>query len=158
MNDLLKQDSERFAKFVTENYPRARDWEDPVGWCAWNIAHGFIAVVCDGESNDNIVAMCVIRPVDRPGFGVLPFYFNEYGRCLHIDLLVDVTSDPKSIMVLRNFFMFRFGERETVTMFRHHEESIHVYPWRRYWNNLVRIKKRKRDKNEFRRIEGSRRT
>lgn len=149
MNDMLHQDAERFAEFLVEHYVPAREWCDPVGYCAWYIANGFIAVVIDDDKK--IVAICAIRPVDRPGLGVLPYYFNEDGSCLHIDLLVDCTDDLRAIKVFRLFFGMRFGSRETVTMFRHTEEAMRVYSYGAFWDKLSSVKKRqmKKDSKQY---------
>jgi hypothetical protein len=143
MNDILTEDAKAFAGFLVEHYPPAREWCDPVGYCAWNISKGFIAAAVDG---DRIVAMCAMRPVDRPGLGVLPYYYNEGGSCLHIDLLVDHSPDLRAITSFRTLFGLRFGPRKTVAMFRHHEESLHVYSYPKFWNKLASVKKRQMKK------------
>jgi hypothetical protein len=147
VNDQLKSDAEQFAAFLVEHYEPARTWCDPVGYCAWNISKGYIAVVVDDENgNGEIVAMCAMRPVDRPGFGVLPFYSNDKGKCLHIDLLVDISDDLRAITAFRCLFWYRFGPRETITLFRGNEQSIHCYPYNKFWHAIARIKKVERKK------------
>jgi hypothetical protein len=54
----------------------------------------------------------------------------------------------RAIMLFRNLFMFRFGPRETVAMFRRTEESIHVYDWLKFWNNLARVKRIRKKENK----------
>jgi hypothetical protein len=149
MNDKLMEDAKRFSGFMLKEYPCAREWEDPVGYCAWYISKGYTAVVVD-EDGEKIVAMCAMRPVDRPGFGVLPFYFNEQGKSLHIDLLIDTLDDDRAIMAFRNLFYMRFGKRETVTLFRGTEESIHVYSWKTFWRHLTKMKRARIKKKENR--------
>jgi hypothetical protein len=144
MKDTLQQDAERFAQFIVANYPDSRQWADPTGYCAWYIGHGFVAVVIDEDGK--IVALGSARPVERPGMGVLPFYYNEEGTCLHIDLLIDVNKDSKSIIALREICRRRFPQCNTVTMFRHFEESIHVYPINKFWRSLEKIKRTKKEK------------
>jgi hypothetical protein len=85
----LQQDAEKFAAFIVNNYKDAKDWVDPVRKAAWYIGHAFVASVID-EKGD-IVALVAARPVDRPGIGVLPYYFNDKGTCLHVDLLLDIS-------------------------------------------------------------------
>jgi hypothetical protein len=145
MNDILREDAEKFAGFLVEHYPPALEWCDPVGYCAWNIAKGFIAAAINDDGK--IVAMCAMRPVDRPGLGVLPYYYNHDGSNLHIDLLVDETSDERAIASFRALFGLRFGPRKTVAMFRHHEESLHVYSYTKFWNKLASVKKRQMKKD-----------
>ncbi len=140
MNDKILEDAERFGAFLLEEYPRAREWEDPVGFCAWYIGMGYIAVVVDDQK---IVAMCAMRPVDRPGFGVLPYYYNEQGRSIHIDLLIDTLDDERAIMAFRNLFWMRFGRRETVALFRGDETAIHVYDYAKFWRHLTKMKRAK---------------
>ena len=89
MNAVLQKDAEKFADFIQEHYPDAQSWKDPIGYCAWYISHFFIAAVCCEYGH--IVAIGAARPVDRPGMGVLPAYFNEKGTCLHVDLLMDIS-------------------------------------------------------------------
>jgi hypothetical protein len=144
MNETLKHDAEKFAQFLTAQYPPAREWCDPVGYCAWNISKGYIAAAV-AESGE-IVGICAMRPVERPGLGVLPFYSNENGTCLHVDLLVDISGDLRAITAFRKLFGIRFGPRKTVTMFRHTETALKVYPYHKFWANISRIKKVKMKK------------
>lgn len=135
----LDRDAEKFCAFLKEHYVPAKSWVDPLGYCLWNMSHGFMASVI-GE-DDKVIAMGVARPVDRPGFGCLPFYFNANGKNLHMDLLVDISDDTKAILALRAFTMQRFGPRETVAMFRHSDENIRIYPYDKFWKNLLRLKR-----------------
>ena len=148
MNTKLYQDAGKFCQFMLEHYEPARSWVDPFGYCIWNMSHGFMAAVVDED--DKVVALGVARPVDRPGFGVLPFYANEQGRNLHIDLLVDIGDSTESIFAMRDLIFARFGPRETVAMFRHGESdtALKVYEWRRFWNNVARIKRAKLKKEK----------
>jgi hypothetical protein len=147
MKNKLLEDAERFSAFMLKHYPPAREWVDPVGYCAWYISKGYTAVVVD-EDGEKIVAMCAVRPVDRPGFGVLPFYSHENGPCLHIDLLIDTLADDRAIMAFRNLFWMRFGKRKTVTLFRGTEESIHVYDYAKFWRHLTKMKRGRIKKKE----------
>jgi hypothetical protein len=139
----IEIDATRFADFLLEKYPRARDWPDPVGFCGWSIACGFIAAVTDAEDSEKIVAMCAMRPVDRAGFGVLPYYFNENGSCLHCDLFIDTTDDERATLAFRRLFTLRFGPRKTVTLFRGDETAIHVYRWKSFFTKLTAMKRAK---------------
>src|SRR4029077_6702090 len=69
----LREDSEKMACFIVNNYPDAKEWHDPVAKAAWYISHAFVACVLGDE--EEIVAICAARPVERPGLGVLPSYF-----------------------------------------------------------------------------------
>ena len=101
----LQQDAEKFADFIVNNYPDAKEWHDPVAKAAWYISLAFVAVVLgdDGE----IVALCAARPVDRPGIGVLPYYYNEHGRDMHVALWCDVSGDDRARQVLKLFFQMQ---------------------------------------------------
>jgi hypothetical protein len=145
MNTLLA-DAKRFAEFILQNYPGAKEWIDPVQQTAWYISHCFVAAVLgdDGE----IVALGSARPVERPGLGVLPFYFNEGGKCLHIDLWIDNSGDEKACRALSNICKMRFPQCKVVTMFRHFEGQLHVYEINRFWKSLEKIKSVKRRKKE----------
>lgn len=147
MNATLKEDAENFAEFILAHYPDARTWADPVNYCAWYISHFFIAAVCDEETR-RIVAIGAARPVDRPGMGVLPIYYNKEGTCLHIDLLIDVSRDNRAMIALREICKARFPQCKTVTMFRHFESALHVYPIERFWRSLEKIKKLQRKKEK----------
>jgi hypothetical protein len=139
----LRKDAEKFAEFIVANYDNAKEWEDPVGKAAWYISHAFIAVVCSEQGH--IVAVGAARPVDRPGMGVLPYYFNENGRNLHIDLLVDRSSDLRAIIAFRDLCKIRFPRCTTVAMFRHFETNIRVYQIGKFWKSLERIKRRRKE-------------
>jgi hypothetical protein len=145
----LREDAERFAQFIVNNYPDAKEWHDPVAKAGWYIAHVFVASVLgdDGE----IVALCAARPVDRPGIGVLPYYFNEKGRDLHVDLWCDVSQDDRARQVLKLFFQMRFPQCTTITMFRHYEEHLRTYSIQKFWRSFEKIRyvKRKRKHHEL---------
>ena len=136
-----EDDSMKFCEFMVEHYEPAKDWVDPLGYCRWHMSHGFMAAVV-GEDG-NIVALGCARPVDRAGFGVLPFYWNEDGSCMHIDLIADASDDERAVLALRDVFIRRFGPRETVTLFRGNESAIHIYQYNRFWRHTARFKKRK---------------
>jgi len=143
MNDTLQEDAERFAEFILAHYPPARTWDDPVSYCAWHIGHAFIAAVTDDDHE--IVAIASARPVDRPGMGVLPAYFNEWGECLHIDLLIDTTDDRRAVLCLREMAKRRFPHCKVAAMFRHFEGNIKVYPIEKLYRSLEKIPKEKHE-------------
>lgn len=152
MPTMLREDAERFAAFIVENYPSAKEWPDPVRQAAWYISHGFaVSAVHDG----GIVALLAARPVERPGLGVLPYYFNKGGTCLHVDLWVDVSEDDRARQALKAFALWRFPGCKTITMFRHFEESIRVYTLAKFWKSFEKIRhvKRRKRKQEDRQIE-----
>lgn len=146
MTQELQADVEKFARFIFENYPPSHHWEDLYGYCAWYISKGYIITLVGNEGE--IIALCAIRPVERPGLGCLPFYCNDYGDCLHIDLLIDNTTTPLAAMLLARAFEVRFGPRSWVTMFRHHEEKMHVYRYNKFWTSLSRFKRARNNRRK----------
>jgi len=142
----LQEDAEKFAQFILANYPDSKQWTDPVEKAAWYISHAFVASVIrdDGE----IVALVAARPVDRPGIGVLPYYFNENGKDMHVDLLLDISSDKQAMNVLEVFFRLRFPQCTTISMFRHFEESIRVYDIHKFWQSFHKLKRRKKKEKQ----------
>jgi hypothetical protein len=142
----LQDDAEKFATFILANYPDSKEWLDPVEKAAWYISHGFVAVVCCecGE----IKALVAARPVDRPGIGVLPYYFNENGRCMHVDLLLDVSDDKRAMNALELFFRMRFPQCTTIAMFRHFEEHIRTYEIEKFWRSFHKLKRRKKKEKQ----------
>jgi hypothetical protein len=142
MNFIPLIDIARFSEFIRANYKPSRAWADIEGYVAWYIGNGYIIAIND-EKNE-VAAICAIRPVERPGLGVLPFYHNEHGACLHIDLLIDKTGSSLALFLFQQVFFARFGPREWVTMFRHHEEKLHVYPYHKFWKAWGRFRKSKR--------------
>ena len=142
----LQQDAEKFAQFIVDNYPDAKDWDHPVEKAAWYISYGLVAAVMgqDGE----IVALLAGRSVERPGLGVLPYYFNEYGTCLHVDLWIDVSEDDNARLTLKAFTLLRWPQIKTIAMFRHFEEHIRVYTLAKFWRSFEKIKRVKRKKKE----------
>jgi hypothetical protein len=134
----LQRDAEKFAQFIVENYPDAKEWDEPVMKAAWYISYGFIAVCCD--QGGEIVALVAARPTERPGFGVLPYYFNDQGTCLHIDMWIDVSPDERAMNVFRAFLELRFPQYTTLTMFRHFEEHIRIYPKAKFWRHMEKFK------------------
>jgi hypothetical protein len=147
MPTTLQEDAEKFAAFIIENYPDAKQWIDPVEKAAWYISHCFAASVCCEAGH--MVALLAARPVERPGLGVLPYYFNEGGQCLHVDLWIDVSGDDRARLALKAFALVRWPQCTTIAMFRHFEESIRVYDIECFWRSFEKIKKVKRKrKNE----------
>jgi hypothetical protein len=142
----LQQDAEKFAAFIVANYPGAKQWEDPVRQAAWYIAHAFVAVVTDED--EEIVALCAARPVERPGIGVLPWYYNPTGKCLHVDLWIDISGNDRARVALRTFFQWRFPQCTTIAMFRHFEEGLRTYDIERFWKHFEKLKRVKRKKKE----------
>jgi hypothetical protein len=149
MPTTLREDAEKFASFIVNNYPDAKEWHEPVEKAAWYIAHAFVATVLGDDQE--IVALCAARPVDRPGIGVLPYYYNDEGTCMHVDLWVDVSQDDRARQVLKLFFQWRFPQCTTIAMFRHFEESIRVYSLAKFWRSFEKIRhvKRKRKTHEL---------
>ena len=139
MPTTLKNDAEAYAKFFVDNVPQAKAWVDPVGQAAWYISHGFACAVRDGE--DEIVSLVTSRPVERPGLGVIPYYFNEGGTTLHVDMLLDISPDQRSLMVIKLFLQWRFPQCTVVEYFRHFEEKLHVYKLPEFWAYYDRIKR-----------------
>jgi hypothetical protein len=135
----MRTEIQRLAQFILDNYPPAQKWTDVEGYCEWYVGKGYVITVIDDD--DKIAAMCAIRPVERPGLGCLPFYCNEYGACLHIDLLIDKTTHPLFACLLAHAFEMRFGRREWITLFRKHEEKMHVYRYDKFWKSLSRFKR-----------------
>ena len=142
----LQQDAESFAEFIAENYADANRWNDLPAMTRWYISHGFMAVVCC--QHGHIVALGSARPVERPGLGVIPYYFNEGGTCLHIDMWIDNSGDEQACLALRDICKMRFPQAKTVTMFRHFEGKLHVYPVGRFWKSLEKIKSVKRKRKQ----------
>lgn len=148
MPTTLREDAEKFAAFIVENYPDAKEWHDPVRQAAWYISYGFVAAV-NNESNE-IVALLAARPVERPGLGVLPFYFNEGGTCLHVDLWCDVSGDDRARLRLKEFAQLRWPQCTTIAMFRHYEGNLRIYTLSKFWRSFEKIKRVKRKKKEQR--------
>jgi hypothetical protein len=148
MPTTLRQDAEKFADFILKNYPDAKQWEEPVGQAAWYISYGFVASVLD--DNGEIVALLAARPVERPGLGVLPYYFNERGTNLHVDMWIDTSGDDRARQVLKSFAQLRWPQCKTIAMFRHYETNLRCYKLSKFWKSFELIKrvKRKRKKEE----------
>jgi hypothetical protein len=142
----LQEDAEKFAAFILANYPDAKEWTQPVAKAAWYISHGFIAVACC--ECGRIVALVAARPVDRPGIGVLPYYYNEHGTCMHVDLLLDISEDKRAMNVLEIFFRMRFPQCTMISMFRHFEEHIRVYEIQKFWRSFHKLKRRKKKEKQ----------
>lgn len=142
----LQEDAEKFAAFILANYPDAKDWYEPVRKAAWYISHGFVAVACC--QHGKIMALVAARPVERPGLGVLPYYYNEHGTCMHVDLLLDISEDKRAMNVLELFFRMRFPQCTTIAMFRHFEESIRVYEIQKFWKSFHKLKRAKKKEKQ----------
>jgi hypothetical protein len=148
----LQEDAERYAEFILEHVPQAKTWKDPVRQAAWYISYGFAAAVCDADTG-KIVSLVTARPVERPGIGAIPYYFNENGKCLHVDLLLDISPDKRSLMVVKKFLQWRFPQCTTIACFRHFEEKIHVYRLPDFWKSYDKIRRVERRKKQKERSE-----
>ena len=145
MPTTLERDAERHAEFVVKHVPQAKAWHDPVRQAAWYISHGFAMAVADIDTRE-IVSLVTARPVERPGIGTIPFYFNEGGTNLHVDLLLDIAPDNRSLMAVKLFLQMRFPQCTTIAYFRHFEEKLHVSHLPQFWKYYDRIKRTKRRK------------
>lgn len=155
MPTTLREDAEKFAAFIVANYPDAKEWTHPVEQAAWYINYGFIAAVLDDDRE--IVAILAARPVERPGLGVLPYYFNENGTCMHVDLLVDISPGKRALDVLKAFCQVRWPQCKTIAMFRHYETNLRCYTLSKFWKSFELIKrvKRKKEKDYGQRKQGT---
>ena len=142
--DHVTEDAEKFAEFILENYPDAKDWNEPIKRAAWYISQGFVAVVNDDDGE--IVALCAARPVDRPGIGVLPFYFNEHGRNMHVDLWCDISGDKGQRTFGIVLSGLRFPQCTTISMFRHFESKMNTYEIQKFWRSFDKIRRKKKEK------------
>jgi hypothetical protein len=133
----LEFDAFRVADFILRNYEPARKWADPVGYCAWYVSQGFLAMVCNDEGE--IVAVVSMRPVMNPGDGAVPYRFDPEGTCIFIDLLI-VKNSPLSMAGLAYVFKARFGEREKVAYFRRSEERLRIHDYSVFFKNVTRMK------------------
>ena len=140
MPTTLKQDAERYAAFFADNVPQAKAWVDPVGQAAWYISHGFACAVHDADTGE-IVSLVTARPVERPGLGIIPYYFNEGGTTLHVDMFLDTTPDSRSLQVIKLFLQMRFQQCTVVEYFRHFEEKLHVHKLPEFWDHYDKIKR-----------------
>jgi hypothetical protein len=146
MPTTLREDAEKFAQFIVANYPDAKEWTDPVRQAAWYISYGFVASVINDDGE--IVALLAARPVERPGLGVLPYYFNEHGTNLHVDMLIDISTDKKAMSVLEAFAKLRWPQCTTIAMFRHYEEHLCTYSLKKFWPRFHKLKRIQKKKNE----------
>jgi hypothetical protein len=141
----------RHAEFVVKHVPEAKAWQEPVAQAAWYIGHGFAMAVHDADTGE-IVSLVTARPVERPGIGTIPYYFNEGGKSLHVDLLLDIAPDNRSLIAVKLFLQLRFPQCTTVAYFRHFEEKLHVYRLPEFWDHYDKIKRikgrKKKDKRE----------
>ncbi len=142
---INQSDVQKFSAFISENYPPSHNWEDIEGYCRWYIGMGYIITLVKDEK---LVALCAIRPVERPGMGCLPFYANEQGSCLHIDLFINKTDSKTASQLLAYAFRARFGQREWVSLFRRHEEKLHVYSYQKFCKSLGKFGAFKRETQE----------
>ena len=138
----LRAESVKVASFFLDNYAPAEQWEDPLGYSAWYISHGYLAMVLkeDGE----ILGVATARPVSDPSHGACAYAHDDRGSCIFVDCLVKKKGYNFSLAML-GFSMLlrqRFGPRETVAYFRRNEERMRVHDWRTFIRNLDRSKER----------------
>jgi len=138
-NAVLLDEAVTMANWLQEHYDAAMRWEDPVGFCAWYISHGFCGSVY-AEDHETVVAVVGMRPVKNLGDGAVPYRYDPDGEFVHIDFLVG-TGHPLAIGALAATFRFRFGPRKSVCYFRRGEERLRVHSYDRFFRNMTRTMK-----------------
>ncbi len=142
MNPDLFLEACEAAKFMIRHYPQAKDWIDPIGYCAWYISNGFMAFL--RKDDGTIVAMAAARPVTCADDGQIPFKHAHDGQCIFIDFLAiegeQAVALPGFAFLLQN----RFGERREIAFTR---QSVHSYD--DFVRNIGRIKHRIGEPIEF---------
>src|SRR5258708_16366999 len=111
---VLREESEKVSVFFLNNYAPAKNWEDPLGYSAWYISHGYLAMVL--EDNGEILGVATARPVAEPSHGACAYAHNADGDCLFLDCLVKKKGYGFKLAML-GFAMLlrqRFGPRKTV--------------------------------------------
>ena len=135
-NNKLLVEAIGVANWLQMRYEPALRWEDPVGYCAWYINHGFLGKVFS-EDGRTVVAMVTMRPVKNLGDGAVPYRYDPDGDFIHIDLLVG-DGHPLAIGALAATFKYRFGPRKSVCYFRRGEERLRVHDYDRFFKNVTR--------------------
>jgi hypothetical protein len=116
-----------------EHWPGAKDWPDPIGWCAWYISNGFMATL--HKKNGEIGAMAAARPVNCPEDGDTPYKHAKDGDCIFVDFLAVDDGERLALPGFALLLFHRFGERKQIAFVR---KSVHTYDG--FMRNLSRIR------------------
>ena len=121
------------SEFIKKHYPSAREWDDPVGWCAWYVSNGFMVALHEPETG-KILALVAARPVNSPEDGNIPYKHVENGSCIFIDLLLIEEGDPLIIPAFAMECRQRFGDRKQVAWTR-----VATHDYENFLRNAGRI-------------------
>src|SRR5437762_9559260 len=124
---ILLAESVKVSNFFLDNYAPSQNWEDPLGYSAWYISHGYLAMVM--SEHGEILGVATARPVSEPSHGTQHYAHNERGTCIFVDCLVK-KKDYKFNLAMRGFAITlqkRFGSRQTVAYFRRNEERMRIH-------------------------------
>jgi hypothetical protein len=133
MTPELATQSAQAAWFILEHYPPARNWVDPLGYCAWYLGKGFMAIV--RYNDDSIAALGSARLVKNPGDGAIPYYYDRSGDCIFIDLLV-AKDGTEAMKELGEFMCELWGPRKKICYFRDPEQKLRVHSYDVWFRNF----------------------
>lgn len=143
MNPKLFASTCQAVWFINQHYPPSHNWKDSFGYCAWYIAHGYMALVIDRENR--IVGLCTARPVMQPGEGAWPYCHDPEGSCIFIDLLLVPKNFDVIVQGLRLTLQERFGHRDKVAYFRGTEKKMRIHSYDIFQKNVARVTREQRE-------------
>ena len=129
------------TKYIWDRYPPAQEWTWPIAlsWTHWHASMGYLGIARDNPVENNIVGVVVIRPVNNPGDGLIPYEHDENGQCLFIDMFA--CDNPVAYALLSYAFVHRFGPRRQVAYLdllhrenrgRRGDREMHIRPYDRF--------------------------
>lgn len=133
MNYRLYSAARIAAEFMIRHDPSVESWEDPIGWCAWYIDHGFLVGLRSIESGGT-KALAAARPVNHPRDGDTPYKYATGGPCVFVDFLAIEDHDPMVLPTFAAELKRRFGDREQVAFRR-----IKVHAYDSFLRNIERM-------------------
>jgi hypothetical protein len=134
MNQIT-EDSKEVVKFLWKHYPYVRKWVDPLGYAAWHLSHGFMAIM-RYEPGTPILGVVAARPVANPSDAEVPFQYSEEGPCIFVELAVH--AHPMGMAAMAMMLQQRFGMRSQIAWFRHDKGPIRIHDFER---TTERVKK-----------------
>jgi hypothetical protein len=114
------------TKFIFDHYDPVKQWGWPIacGWVNWHACKGFMATIIDQQTG-KIVAVGIARPVAKPSDGLIDYEYDEDGRHVFVDLIL--STNPIGLAGIWAIFRNRFGERESISFFRHSETRLRTH-------------------------------
>lgn len=125
--------------FLLNGLPELSEYESLGDWIEWADACGFLLRVYPDDSEHELVAAAIVRPLTKKQLdkGYDAFVHDENGELLYIDICVALTQE--ALRGLGLSILGRFGEREAIA-FNSHKRGIRIHDWNKSRKSIFKLR------------------